>query len=335
MNEPERQIITLLGEAVEYRSPEERAAFLDKACARDAGQRARVEELLRAYEAAGNFLQRNTLPSEPVTTVNEPVTERPGTMIGPYNLLQQIGEGGMGTVFMAEQTQPVQRKVALKVVKPGMDSRQVIARFEAERQALALMDHPNIARVFDAGTTDGGRPYFVMELVKGVPITTYCDERHLTPRERLELLVPVCHAVQHAHQKGIIHRDLKPSNILVGLYDGQPVPKVIDFGVVKAVGPRLTDKSIDTQVGTLIGTLEYMSPEQAELNNPDIDTRSDIYSLGAVLYELLTGSVPFSRQELQSAAFSEMLRIIKEVDPCKPSTRLSGLETLPSVAAVR
>src|SRR5436309_1955337 len=264
----------------------------------------RPEALLGKHDRAGSFLEEPAVPA--VATVDEPaVSERPGTLVGPYKLLEQIGEGGFGVVFMAEQQQPVRRKVALKVLKPGMDTRQVVARFEAERQALALMDHPNIAKVLDGGETPpayaGGspRPYFVMELVKGIPLTRFCDQEHLTPRERLQLFVPVCRAVQHAHQKGVIHRDLKPSNVLVALYDGQPVPKVIDFGVAKATGPRLAEHSVYTEVGQVIGTLEYMSPEQAELNSLDIDTRSDIYSLGAVLYELLTGSVPFSRRELQ------------------------------------
>jgi serine/threonine protein kinase len=257
-------------------------------------------------------------------------------VIGPYKLLQVIGEGGMGTVFMAEQTRPVRRMVALKVIKPGMDSRQVLARFEAERQALALMDHPNIARVLDAGTTGSGRPYFVMELVKGKPIATYCDEKRLGVRERLELFADMCRAVQHAHQKGIIHRDLKPSNVLVAPYDGRPVVKVIDFGVAKATGQRLTDKTMFTAFGALVGTLEYMSPEQAEVNNQDIDTRSDIYSLGVLLYELLTGSTPLTRQRLVGAALLELLRVVREEEPPRPSTRLSeSKDLLPSISAQR
>ncbi len=283
---------------------------------------------------------RPKAPSPPSTSL--PSASVPAAVIGPYKLLQQIGEGGMGTVYMAEQTQPVQRKVALKLIKPGMDSRQVIARFEAERQALALMDHPNIAKVLDAGTTSGesgcvsaGRPYFVMELVKGVPITKYCDAHHLTPRQRLELFVPVCQAVQHAHQKGIIHRDIKPSNVMVCLYDGKPVPKVIDFGVAKATGHKLTEKTLFTEVGSVVGTLEYMSPEQAELNQLDIDTRSDIYSLGVLLYELLTGTTPLERKRFKAAAFLEVLRLIREEESPKPSTRLSTTEGLPTIAANR
>jgi eukaryotic-like serine/threonine-protein kinase len=262
-------------------------------------------------------------------------SEVAGTKIGPYKLLQQIGEGGFGIVFMAEQHQPVYRRVALKIIKPGMDSAQVIARFEAERQALALMDHPNIARVYDAGTTGAARPYFVMELVHGVPITAYCDDNHLTVRERLELFMPVCKAIQHAHQKGIIHRDLKPSNVLVSLYDGQPVPKVIDFGVAKATEQRLTERTMFTQYGQIIGTLEYMSPEQAEMSQVGVDTRSDIYSLGVVLYELLTGSTPLERQRLREAGLTQMLKMVKEEEPPRPSTRLSSTQEVARIAAAR
>lgn len=252
-------------------------------------------------------------------------TERVGDTIDRYKLLECIGEGGFGVVYMAEQLQPVRRKVALKIIKPGMDTRQVIARFEAERQALSLMEHPNIAKVYDAGTTQGGRPYFVMELVKGQPITQYCDEKHLTPRERLALFLPVCQAIQHAHQKGIIHRDVKPTNVLVAEYDERPVPKVIDFGVAKAISQPLTDRTMFTGFGQIVGTLEYMSPEQAKVNQLDIDTRSDIYSLGVLMYELLTGSTPIEKQRLRSAAWDEMLRIIREEEPPKPSARLSSL----------
>jgi tetratricopeptide (TPR) repeat protein len=321
----------------------QRAALLDRECGDDRALRDRVEALLREQEELGSFLER---PAEGVAVTgaftpmdgdDRPAVaaEAPGMAIGPYKLLQEIGEGGMGTVYMAQQTEPVKRLVALKVIKPGMDSRQVIARFEAERQALALMDHPNIAKVFDAGTTSSGRPYFVMELVKGVPLTKYCDERRLTPRERLELFVPVCQAIQHAHQKGIIHRDIKPSNVLVALYDAKPVPKVIDFGVAKATGQQLTEHTLVTTFGAVVGTLEYMSPEQAELNQLDIDTRSDIYSLGVLLYELLTGSTPLDRKRLKEAAMLEVLRIIREEEPRRPSTRLSTTEELASVAANR
>jgi serine/threonine protein kinase/tetratricopeptide (TPR) repeat protein len=325
MSEPERQIISLLGEALEHSSPEERAAFLDKACAGDAGRRALVEELLRAHQAAGNFLQGNRPRAEPVATVDEPLREGPGVVIGPYKLLEQIGEGGFGAVFMAEQTQPVRRNVALKVLKPGMDTRQVVARFEVERQALAIMDHPNIAKVHDGGATPTGRPYFVMELVKGVPITEFCDQNHLTPRQRLELFISVCQAVQHAHQKGIIHRDLKPSNVLVSRHDTAPVVKVIDFGVAKALGQNLTDKTLFTGMAQMIGTPLYMSPAQAGMSDLDIDTRSDIYSLGVLLYELLTGTTPFDKARFKQAGYDEMRRIIREEEPPKPSTRISTL----------
>jgi WD40 repeat protein len=337
----ERELFTA---ALQIEDPVKRADYLARACGDDTGLRQRVEALLNALGAAGSFLQKPAEKGGPASDQPSAVpAETPGTIIGPYKLLQQIGEGGMGTVFMAEQTCPVQRKVALKIIKPGMDSRRVIARFEAERQALALMDHPNIARVLDAGTVEAhgpesaglGRPYFVMELVKGVPITHYCDEHRLTPNQRLELFVPVCQAVQHAHQKGIIHRDLKPSNVLVAEYDDRPVAKVIDFGVAKATGPRLTDRTMFTEFGQVVGTLEYMSPEQAKLNALDVDTRSDIYALGVLLYELLTGTTPFETKRLRQAAFDEMLRVIREEEPPRPSRRLSSTEELPSIAANR
>jgi WD40 repeat protein/serine/threonine protein kinase len=307
----------------------EREAYLREACGDDQHLYQRVSALLQAQAEIGS------LHEAPAHTVEQPSPETPGTVIGSYKLLEQIGEGGMGTVWMAQQTAPVKRLVAVKFIKAGMDSRQVIARFEAERQALALMDHPNIARVLDAGTTGAGRPYFVMDLVKGVPITRYCDEHRLTPRQRLELFLPVCQALQHAHQKGIIHRDLKPSNVLVALYDGKPVPKVIDFGVAKAAGQALTEKTLVTGFGNIVGTLEYMSPEQAEFNQLDIDTRSDIYSLGVLLYELLTGSTPFSRKELGKSGVLEMLRVIREQEPTRPSTKLSTADGLPALAANR
>jgi eukaryotic-like serine/threonine-protein kinase len=311
---------------------EARRRFVAEACAGDDALRNRVDALLAEQDQLGSFLD---VSPAAVATIERPVCERLGKQIGPYKLLQELGQGGMGAVFLAEQQQPVKRQVALKIIKAGMDSAQVIARFEQERQALAIMDHPNIAKVLDAGTTDSGRPYFVMELVKGIPITRYCDQDHLSPKERLELFIPVCHAVQHAHQKGIIHRDLKPSNVLIALYDGRPIPKVIDFGVVKATSQKLTERTLFTEVGSIVGTLEYMAPEQAELNNLDIDTRADIYSLGVLLYELLTGAPPFSGQQLRAAGFGEMLRIIKEVEPQKPSTKLSSSAELPSIAANR
>jgi WD40 repeat protein/serine/threonine protein kinase len=318
-------------QALDRQQPADRDAFLREACGNDAALRQQVDVLLAADACAGSFLEAGA-----VATIDQPPTECPGTLIGPYKLLQQIGEGGMGAVWMAEQAQPVQRKVALKVIKPGMDSRQVVARFEAERQALAMMDHVNIARVLDGGTTETGRPYFVMELVHGVPITKYCDDNHLTPRQRLELFVPVCQAIQHAHQKGIIHRDIKPSNVMVTLYDGQPVPKVIDFGVAKATEQKLTERTLFTQYGTMVGTLEYMSPEQAEMSALGVDTRSDIFSLGVLLYELLTGSTPLSHQRVKEAAYAEILRLIKEEEPPKPSTRLSDSgEALASISANR
>ncbi|HUG20054.1 MAG TPA: serine/threonine-protein kinase, partial [Planctomycetaceae bacterium] len=314
-------------------SAEERSAFVIEACGEDQKLRERIERLLNLHDAGGKFFEQPA--ANVLATEISPVTEQPGDTIGPYKLLQQIGEGGMGVVYMAEQAEPVERRVALKIIKPGMDTQQVIARFEAERQALAMMDHPNIAKVLDAGTTDTGRPYFVMELVKGMPVTQYCDEQHLTPRERLELFVPICQAVQHAHQKGIIHRDLKPSNILIARYDDKPVPKIIDFGVAKATSQRLTEKTMFTQYGQIVGTVEYMSPEQANFNQLDVDTRSDIYSLGVLLYELLTGETPFDKKRLRSAAFDELLRIIREEEPPRPSTKLSSSETLANTAVNR
>jgi serine/threonine protein kinase/tetratricopeptide (TPR) repeat protein len=335
MNADPRSAKAIFLEAVERHAPEQWARFLDEACAGQPELRQRVEVLLQAHQEAGTSGPQPSL-EDAAPRDGAGAAEGPGTRIGPYKLLERIGEGGMGEVWMAEQTEPVRRRVALKVIKAGMDSAQVVARFEAERQALALMDHPNIAKVLDGGTTAGGRPYFVMELVKGTPITRYCDDHRLTPRQRLELFLPVCLAIQHAHQKGIIHRDVKPSNVLVAPYDGRPVVKVIDFGVAKATGQRLTERTLFTAFGSVVGTLEYMSPEQAELNNQDIDTRSDIYSLGVLLYELLTGTTPLDRKQLKQAAFTEMLRIIREEEPPKPSTRLSdSKDSLPSISAQR
>ena len=327
--------------AVKFVAPGDRTAYLDRACDGDTRLRAAVEALIRAHTDDPDFLE------QPIGSLGEPVdpsTEN-GAMPGPetagllvdgrFKLLEQIGEGGMGTVWMAEQTRPVQRLVAVKLVRAGMDSRHVVARFGAERQALALMDHPNIARVLDAGAAEDGRPFFVMELVKGVPITQYCDDHRLTPRQRLELFVPVCHAVQHAHQKGVIHRDLKPSNVLVARYDDRPVPKVIDFGVAKAVGQPLTDQTVHTGFGAVVGTVEYMSPEQATFNQLDIDTRSDIYSLGVLLYELLAGSPPFSKGEWGEGGVLEMLCAIREREPTRPSAKLSTAVGLPTLAANR
>jgi serine/threonine protein kinase len=325
---------SLFAAALAMESPEARASYLARACGADQQLRAQVEELLAAYPKVERFLESPA--RAPAVTVDEPaMAERLGIHIGPYRLMEQVGEGGMGLVFVAEQQQPVRRKVALKVLKPGMDTRQVVARFEAERQALALMDHPHIARVFDGGTTPAGRPYFVMELVKGLPITDYCDRNGLPVRERLGLFVAVCGAVQHAHQKGVIHRDLKPSNVLVVSHDGTPVAKVIDFGIAKAIGQRLTDKTVYTQLAQLIGTPLYMSPEQAGQSGLDVDTRSDIYALGVLLYELLTGTTPFDPERLRTAGYDEMRRIIREEEPPKPSTRISTLGQAATTASER
>ncbi|MCW5556625.1 MAG: protein kinase [Verrucomicrobiae bacterium] len=310
-------------QALEKPSPAEQQAYLNAACGADADLRARVERLLQAHAAATALLPGE--PARPDSPSATPISVRPGDRIGRYKLLQQIGEGGCGVVYMAEQEEPVRRRVALKVIKLGMDTQSVVARFEAERQALAMMDHPNIARVFDAGTTDQGRPYFVMELVRGVPLTRFCDERNLRTRERLELFVQVCHAVQHAHQKGVIHRDLKPSNVLVTLHDDRPVPKVIDFGIAKATEGRLTDRTLFTFFEQFIGTPAYMSPEQAGMSGLDVDTRSDIYSLGVLLYELLAGQPPFDPGELARAGVDEIRRRIREVDPPRPSIRFGTL----------
>jgi serine/threonine protein kinase len=353
-----------LFEEVLSRPPEDRAAVLEQACAGRPELLAAVKALLVAHEKPGSVLDRpaidpdSTLDSGPGPAGDDatldhapepgdaplataaPAEYRPtsaaGLVIaGRYTLQEKIGEGGMGEVWVAYQTEPIRRRVALKLIKPGMDSRAVLQRFEQERQALALMDHPNIARVLDGGLTPAGQPFFVMELVDGRPLTRFCDEAKLTPKERLELFVPICQAVQHAHQKGIVHRDLKPANILVTIVDGRPVPRVIDFGVAKATGEKLTDASLATQFGSIVGTLEYMSPEQAGFSGEDIDTRADIYSLGVILYELLTGLRPIDARRLKQAALTEMIRAIREEEPSRPSTRLSTDEALPSLAALR
>jgi serine/threonine protein kinase len=310
----------IFSEALEILSLEARAAFLDRACAADPELRRQVESLLDAHDRAGRFL------ASPTDSFEFDSTEPVGSTVGPYKLLEQIGEGGMGIVYMAEQIKPVRRKVALKIIKPGMDTKHVIARFDAERQALAMMEHPGIARVLDAGATESRRPFFVMELVKGIRITDYCDRNRLPIEDRLELFVSVCQALQHAHQKGIIHRDLKPSNVLVTMIDGAAVPKIIDFGVAKAMGHQLTERTLYTGFAQLIGTPLYMSPEQAEFSGVDVDTRSDIYALGVLLYELLTGTTPFDADTFRTEAYDQIRRIIREQEPPKPSTRISTLE---------
>jgi tetratricopeptide (TPR) repeat protein len=335
MSETPDRLESLFAAAVALANADERAAYLDRACAGDATLRSQVEALLRAHARAGHLLDR-PVPGSPERTADYTPAAQAGTVIaGRYKLLEEIGEGGMGTVWVAEQSQPVRRKVALKLIKAGMDSKTVLARFEAERQALAVMDHPHIAKVLDGGVTDTGRPFFVMEYVKGVPITHYCDATRLSVPQRLQLFVQVCQAVQHAHQKGIIHRDLKPSNILVAPYDDRPVPKVIDFGLAKAMHQSLTERTLHTAHETVLGTPLYMSPEQAQLNNLDIDTRSDIYSLGVLLYELLTGTTPLEKKRFKEAAWEEIQRLIREEEPPRPSTRLSSTDTLPTLAASR
>src|SRR5438552_2671558 len=325
MNDARQQEETLFEAARKLTEAVQRKAFLDAACAGNPELRRRLEVLLSAEPDADKFFEESgaalnapaqTAESRPeemdkssTVRVTLPPEEQPGARISHYKLREKLGEGGCGVVYVAEQEEPVRRRVALKVIKLGMDTRQIVASFEAERQALAMMDHPNIAKVFDAGATESGRPYFVMELVSGLKLSEYCERHGLPMRQRLELFIPVCHAVQHAHQKGIVHRDLKPSNVMVCLYDGQPVAKVIDFGVAKATGPKLTDRTLFTELGAVVGTFEYMSPEQAELNQLDVDTRSDIYSLGVLLYELLTGTTPLERKRCKEAAFLEVLRL--------------------------
>src|SRR5256886_3488810 len=323
MNEPQKPVGAIFDAAIEL-PPERRAAYVLAACAGEDLLRQRVEALLRAHDSAGTFMDNLPVAPRGETPVAKP-SEQPGDRIGRYKLLQQIGEGGCGIVYMAEQEEPVRRRVALKVIKLGMDTKQVIARFEAERQALAMMDHPNIATVLDAGATERGRPYFVMDLVRGMKITDFCDTDRLSTEARLRLLIQVCHAIQHAHQKGIIHRDIKPTNILVPVNDGVPVPKVIDFGIAKATQGRLTDQTFFTAFEQFIGTPAYMSPEQAVLTSVEVDTRSDIYSLGVLLYELLTGQTPFAQKDLLAAALDEMRRTIREEQPTRPTTRLNAL----------
>ncbi len=361
MDRPENDVKAIFIAALDYEPGPGRAAYVESACADNADLRRRVEDLLAAHERADQVLgtgepvtlgpitghtaaeaTRAEMPATDASSSPTSITaEHQGTsatdvlIAGRYTLQQRIGEGGMGDVWVAKQTEPVKRKVALKLIKTGMDSRAVLARFEQERQALAMMDHPNIAKVFDAGMTQNGQPFFVMELVNGLPLLKFCDEAKLTPKERLELFVPICQAVQHAHQKGIIHRDLKPANVLVTLIDGKPIPKVIDFGVAKAIGGKLTDQSLSTQFGAVVGTLEYMAPEQAAYSGVDVDTRADIYSLGVILYELLTGLRPIDAKRLKNAALTEMIRIIREEEPSKPSTRLSTEASLASLAALR
>jgi serine/threonine protein kinase len=324
-------------EASELNSDKERREYLARRCGADLSLIARVEAMLKMEPEAGDFFKPFEAGAPDTESANGPeptVAEEAGSVIGRYKLLERIGEGGFGVVYMAEQIEPVRRRVALKIIKLGMDTREVIARFSAERQALALMDHPNVARVLDAGATASGRPYFVMELVRGLPITQYCDRNRLSTRERIELFAQVCHAAQHAHSKGIIHRDLKPSNVLVTCQDGHAIPKVIDFGIAKAVQTPLTDQTLFTRFGQMVGTPVYMSPEH--LDGVDIDTRSDVYSLGVILYELLTGRQPFDLGNLKKAGHLEIIRVIREEDPPRPSTKLTTLGAeLAAVATCR
>ncbi len=334
MGQREQEIELVLLEALEKRTPGERAAYLERVCGDDPRMRVELDSLLKFHARAGDFLE--TPPVAVTFTEDEGLlSEDPGTIIDRYRLRERIGEGGMAVVYMAEQAEPIHRRVALKIIKLGMDTRHVIARFEAERQALAMMDHPNIARVFDAGATETGRPYFVMELVQGVSITEYCDRNNLSTKDRLGLFIQVCDAVQHAHQKGIIHRDIKPSNVMVTHHDGKPTPKVIDFGIAKATKQKLTEKTLFTRYAHVIGTPAYMSPEQAQLSDLDVDTRTDIYSLGVLLYELLTGTTPFSEKELRKAGYLEMQRVIREEEPLRPSTRITTLGEAAQEVATR
>jgi serine/threonine protein kinase len=338
MSEPSNHAKSIFLAAIDEHAPDQWPAFLEQACDGNNVVRAEVEKLLRAQAAIGDFQETPRFGVS--STADLPIGEHSGSVIGPYQLVEQLGEGGFGTVFMAEQQAPLRRMVALKILKPGMDTRQVIARFEAERQALALMDHPNIAQVLDAGATDTGRPYFVMEMVKGVPITEFCDRNQLAIEARLKLFVDVCHAIQHAHHKGVIHRDIKPTNVLVSVDDGPSHPtvspsggegrksgvvKVIDFGVAKAIVQRLTERTLFTADGQMIGTPAYMSPEQAEMSGLDIDTRSDVYALGVLLYELLTGTTPLEAERLREVGYAELQRLIRVEEAPRPSTRLSTL----------